>query len=744
MQPSDRAALDRDIARAAWVRSLALAIVRDANQAEDVAQDAWLAFLRSRPDCDSSLVGWFRVVIRNLVRTGSRHSNRRSDRSIDAAQPEPQVDADPALALERLETQEALLRAVRELAEPYRTVVLLRWFEGLLPVEIARRTGAPLRTVHTQTSRALAMLRERLDRRARGDRSSWMSAWLPLIAKADATSIGVFAMNTKLKILAGSVFVALATGIWLAVPEQEQEAKVVTRNSTQPVDQVALVQTGAAALGDAPAERAPIRIATSVAPPAAGRATVLVRVRDDLGPVGRFAVRVADPARAARLDDLAELQQDRPDGTAELVVDHPSFVVQAHAELHVPLALGPFERVEGESVLDVVLERLPGIRGKVIHGGRPMEGALVTLHEAIKSGRRGWSDGLLVRSTPGETARSRSHVDGCFAITLQRKGRFWIRARLAGLAPAELGPFDLDPAEGKDGLVLELTRGGTIEGSVLLPVGGSLEGELIAAAFDPRTLQPHGEKLAPFQVVATRGDGFPCIAQPDERGRFRLDQLTPGSWCVVRLPAGAPPGVHFDDGPGETPTWSNCDVSDGAVTRFDLDLRPGSEAKLIVQARLGDAALERWKCRIASTAWRGAQFDKDLELGPDGSLSVNSVVGMAVLHLVGTLGGADLHLREQRVLAPGHNSWFLELPVGSVVGSVTRPEELGSAMTIELRWERGELDALCTVRVADDGTFQIAGLPAGIWTATILRDAASRATSFDVPANGIRHVALTW
>jgi RNA polymerase sigma-70 factor (ECF subfamily) len=188
--------IDHAVSQAAWLRQLALAIVRDAHEADDVAQEAWVAFLRKRPDPGSSLGGWFRGVMRNLVRTRSREVGARSFHELSADEKEIRDDCDPSFAVARLETQEELLRAVRELGEPYRTVVLLRWFEGLDPIEVARRTKTPIRTVHTRTSRALVLLRERLDRRSSGDRTAWMSAWMAHLNAPNAGSLSALAMAT--------------------------------------------------------------------------------------------------------------------------------------------------------------------------------------------------------------------------------------------------------------------------------------------------------------------------------------------------------------------------------------------------------------------------------------------------------------------------------------------------------------------------------------------------------------------
>src|SRR4029077_6361026 len=74
--------------------------------------------------------------------------------------------------------------AVLALDEPYRAVVLLRFFEHLPPRAVARRLQVPVETARTRLKRALAQLRARLDRHSRGDRAAWCALLLPYAGKA--------------------------------------------------------------------------------------------------------------------------------------------------------------------------------------------------------------------------------------------------------------------------------------------------------------------------------------------------------------------------------------------------------------------------------------------------------------------------------------------------------------------------------------------------------------------------------
>src|SRR5262249_15618093 len=142
----------------ARIQSLALAIAVDGHVADDLAQEAWLALVRRPPKASGSVAGWLTRTMRNLLRHRVRDEARRRQRESSAARA-GLVDGSER-ALERLELHESILQAVRDLKEPYRSTVLLRWFEQLEPAEIARRTGVPIRTVHTRVSRSLRMLRD--------------------------------------------------------------------------------------------------------------------------------------------------------------------------------------------------------------------------------------------------------------------------------------------------------------------------------------------------------------------------------------------------------------------------------------------------------------------------------------------------------------------------------------------------------------------------------------------------------
>lgn len=171
---------------AEWIRKLAHVLVRDPALADDLAQDTWVAALRSPPKQQGPLKPWLATILRNLVRERARGNERRARR--EQASPPPAA-AEPVEDLaQRAEAQRLLVEFVLELPQHYRDVVLLSYFEGLSGPEIADRLGVPEVTVRSRLKRGLDQLRERFDRKY-GERKAWIVMLLPL-AKRPGDGVG--------------------------------------------------------------------------------------------------------------------------------------------------------------------------------------------------------------------------------------------------------------------------------------------------------------------------------------------------------------------------------------------------------------------------------------------------------------------------------------------------------------------------------------------------------------------------
>ena len=210
-----------------FLRVLARRLLFDPAAADDVAQRALLLALQRKPGQEKvrSLREWLSGVVRNFARSGLREEQRRSERERAAARPEALPSAADAAA--RLETVERLVAAVRRLDEPYRSTIVLRYFDALKPGAIAKRSNVPVETVRTRLKRALERLRADLDAKHGGDRAAWGLALLPTALPSGGVlggipasvalhalafgGLGALAMSSKVKLAVAGVCAAAAT-----------------------------------------------------------------------------------------------------------------------------------------------------------------------------------------------------------------------------------------------------------------------------------------------------------------------------------------------------------------------------------------------------------------------------------------------------------------------------------------------------------------------------------------------------
>lgn len=200
---------------AAWVGRLARGLVRDGEEAEDLAQDVWVAAL-GHPR-ESGRRGWLVAVARNLARDRWRRRERRRARQGRVAR----VDAvgEAGAAVERAEIHQRLVRMALELPEPYRGAVIEHYLEGKSARAIAQGAGRPVATVRTWLQRGLVLLRERLRREWGVDwRESCLGLAFPVKVLAGWSGAGVLLMSGKFKIalsglgLLGLLLWAIAAG----------------------------------------------------------------------------------------------------------------------------------------------------------------------------------------------------------------------------------------------------------------------------------------------------------------------------------------------------------------------------------------------------------------------------------------------------------------------------------------------------------------------------------------------------
>ncbi len=167
------------LAQSGWLRRLALRLVGDADVADDLVQETWIAAAKKTPDRATSMRPWLGKVLRDAFRMRARSEGRRAAReqavaALDDESPSPET------LVARAEAQRRLVGLVLRLDEPYRETVLLHFSEGVSLADIARRQGIPAGTVRWRLKAAVDQLRTWLDESETGGRKQWAVTLLAL------------------------------------------------------------------------------------------------------------------------------------------------------------------------------------------------------------------------------------------------------------------------------------------------------------------------------------------------------------------------------------------------------------------------------------------------------------------------------------------------------------------------------------------------------------------------------------
>jgi RNA polymerase sigma-70 factor (ECF subfamily) len=143
----------------------------DRDDAEDVTQEVLVRLWRHWESLDDAhMVPWLIHVTRNLCIDTLRR--RRTQRGMVAEDPEglameraASPMPGPAALAETADFQAHVQDALRDLPEPYRSIVILREIQDLKYEEIGAALGMPLNTVKVYLHRGRRKLRDRLRER---------------------------------------------------------------------------------------------------------------------------------------------------------------------------------------------------------------------------------------------------------------------------------------------------------------------------------------------------------------------------------------------------------------------------------------------------------------------------------------------------------------------------------------------------------------------------------------------------
>lgn len=422
---------------APWVQELARKLVRDPDQAEDLAQDVLVAALETPRAAIRSQRSWLAGVLRNLLNERLRRDHRREAREEDAARP-PETDATGELVA-RMTAHQAVVTTLMDLPEHYRTTLLRRYFDGQRPQFIAAEMQVPVSTVKTRLARGLELMRARLDHAAGGDGQQWLAGLAPLIsvpivppshAAEAGTGAAVAPSGLGLVALGGALASLVFGAIWL-----------FGRDETTPVPELAVLaphvatgvdaeELGTLARGDgAPTDERSAAAPTGAEPPA----PVTRRPRADRGQRvrGRVVLPTGDPLAGVVVELRAEsgpepragtgatiAVTDR-DGAFELAGLSSDGLVRVVGDAWVTLFAG---RALGGGAPLVVVAPPGRIEGRVVDAdGRAVAGARVAVRTPAS-----------LRAELGPELRSAGEVR--YGATTARDGAFAIEP-----APATAG-----------------------------------------------------------------------------------------------------------------------------------------------------------------------------------------------------------------------------------------------------------------------------------------------------------------
>ncbi|TAJ13459.1 MAG: sigma-70 family RNA polymerase sigma factor [Planctomycetota bacterium] len=521
---------------------------------EDAVQGAAVLALEGRAAPSGARpVDWLAGLVRNVARNARRGASRRRARELASAAREAVASA--AARAERFEVEARLANFVRELPAAQCEVLYLRFWEDLPPRAIAARLGLDVEAVKSRQKRALAALRERLDRESGGGREAWLSALGAIapgetgVAGASGTAVsaattaattaagaaaplalGAFLLGAK-HVVGAALVVALGFGAWWmrSVPEAPTPPPPPPTALSTPLalapagaDASAPNQAPASARAAAPQERVlppgtflirgrvldlPADAPIEQGVPAVGVAVTLQPSVESFG--GGSA---ADPTTRTDAEGRFEFEctppADQPfTRSVSAAGDEHHFAAAAHVQIN---STSP-------QVLDVLLERFGrgALVGEVVDlRGEPVAGA------TIESGAYDhW------------TACGTSDAQGRFTVECPEPGGA-LRARRAGYAPVGCAR----PARGE--------RGGWIPVRITLARSATLLVAFEDALGRPVAGASVSPSISPAEIYGTEGaalgDELPIQrAISDAEGIARLDDV----WAELRLRLQVAPGA---------------------------------------------------------------------------------------------------------------------------------------------------------------------------------------------------------
>lgn len=159
------------------VFSLAYRLYNDYDEARDLAQEAFIRIYQQLPNFDQSrkFFPWMYRVAQNTC-INVLHSLPKESLNLDEHyeryEPEAEgIGSDPLKVLENREQADEFAQVLRDLPEQYRTVILLKYLEGLSYREISERLELTESTVEARLHRGRNYLRNMLQKQQEKQRA---------------------------------------------------------------------------------------------------------------------------------------------------------------------------------------------------------------------------------------------------------------------------------------------------------------------------------------------------------------------------------------------------------------------------------------------------------------------------------------------------------------------------------------------------------------------------------------------